>query len=52
MKRTLTYKSVLAGVLALAFLSIMTSDVLASHFRGGHITWQRVSGNTVDITVK
>ena len=52
MKRTLTFKSVLAGVLALAFLSIMTSDVLASHFRGGHLTWQRVSGNTVNITIK
>jgi|GEM_PF-5857374 len=51
MSKKLTFRSVLACFLALTLLGT-AGEALASHFRGGHLTWQKVSGNTVDIKVR
>lgn len=42
------FSAVVLTMLSIAF----AGEAMASHFRGGSISWERVSGNTVDITIR
>jgi hypothetical protein len=42
----------LSGLFALLCLAALPTVAEASHFRFGHITWKRLGGNTVEITVR
>lgn len=46
-------KKALLPLLSASMLSLCFSgEAMASHFRGGYITWERISGNSVKFTVQ
>ena len=52
MKRHPLQLLVLVALAAVFLLSFATHDAQASHFRGGHLTWNKVPGSTNQINVK
>lgn len=43
---------VLIAVAAVFLLSFVTQEAQASHFRGGHLTWNKVPGSTNQVNIK
>ncbi len=46
----ITTKQLVAASLTLGFLCCSVGDAWATHFRGAHFSWERISGNTVRFT--
>ncbi len=52
MKRHPLQLLVLVAMATIFLLSFATQDAQASHFRGGHLTWNKVSGSTNQVNIK
>lgn len=50
MRRSVPGRLAAATFMASVLISVTVSSAAASHFRFGHNTWRRVSGNTVEFT--